>query len=203
MWKEEYIKRIKEFGNFPIIIILFETFFNIPVTIMLSFLSEEFLFFVLFHLVITMLLIIKAIDYKKGENCSFLKRYSYILEELADGFDNPIFENEYVIISNKGLASKRYIKCVVKLTDILAIYNTEGRRHYYSGKNFIKIKTINGKTLDVCYISIYDKKTCLDLISTIVKYCPNAKIGNSKEVMDYVKEKMQEYKLENGIISDK
>lgn len=165
----------------------------------LIFLTDGFsaplvIFFI--FLVISVLFIIYGADYKKGENSRYLKKHPGILE-LADTFTNPVFENDYIIVSDKAIADKKNFLSIVAIDDVLAVYESIMRTNGIVTSHTVTLCAVDGRNLEInVFAKNRDAKD--ELVLTISHYCPNAMVGYSSETMEYVDAKRKEYKEKNS-----
>ena len=197
MGREKLIKNLNKIGNTFIGLGIFVGLISLFMT--LIFITDGFsipLLIFLGLLVLAIILIVKGVDNKKGENSKFVKKYPNVLE-LADSLDNPVFENDFIIISDKAIADKKKYCNIVALNDVLAIYEHITRTNGIVTAHTIQLSSIDGRDIQ---INVYARKrdTKDDLLLTISNYCPNARIGYSPENMSYVNEKRKEYKTQNN-----
>ncbi|MBP3501952.1 MAG: hypothetical protein J6K42_00505 [Clostridia bacterium] len=188
MGREKLIKNLNKIGNTFIGLGIFVGLISLFMT--LIFITDGFsipLLIFLGLLVLAIILIVKGVDNKKGENSKFVKKYPNVLE-LADSLDNPVFENDFIIISDKAIADKKKYCNIVALNDVLAIYEHITRTNGIVTAHTIQLSSIDGRDIQ---INVYARKrdTKDDLLLTISNYCPNAKVGFTPETMAYVNEK--------------
>ena len=193
MGREKFLKQLSKIGNTFIGLGIFAGLISLFMT--LIFITDGFsmpLLIFLILLVIAIIIIVKGVDYKKGENAKYVKKYPNLLE-LADSLDNPVFENDFVVISNKSIVDKRNYRNIVALEDVLAIYEHITRTNGIVTAHTVQLCAIDGRDLQ---INVYARKreTKDDLVLTISNYCPNAKVGYSLETREYVNEKRKAYK---------
>lgn len=197
MGREKFLKCLSKTGNIFIglgvflgLVSLFMTLifitdgFSVPLLIFMGFLVAGVFF------------IVRGADYKKGENSKYAKKYPYLLE-LADSLDNPVFENDFVVISEKAIADKKNYRNIVALEEVLAIYENITRTNGIVTSHTVQLCAIDGRDLQ---INVFARKreTKDDLVLTISNFCPNARVGYSPETWEYVNEKRKAYKLQNN-----
>ena len=185
MGREKFLKQLSKIGNTFIGLGIFAGLISLFMT--LIFITDGFsmpLLIFLILLVIAIIIIVKGVDYKKGENSKYVKKYPNLLE-LADSLDNPVFENDFVVISNKAIADKKNYRNIVALEDVLAIYEHITRTNGIVTAHTVQLCAIDGRDLQ---INVYARKreTKDDLVLTISNYCTNAKVGYSPETREYV-----------------
>lgn len=122
MGREKFLKQLSKIGSTFIGLGIFVGLISLFMT--LIFITDGFsipllIFIVL--LVLAIVFIVKGVDYKKGENSKYVMKYPNLLE-LADSLSNPVFENDFVVISDKAIADKKNYRNIVALDDVLAIY---------------------------------------------------------------------------------
>lgn len=196
MGREKLFKQLRKTGNilmglgiFLVVICSFMTLifltdgFSVPLLIFMAFLA------------VGVFIIIKGLDFKKGENSKYVMKYPYLLE-LADSLDNPVFENDFIIVSDKAIADKKNYRSIVALEDVLAVYEHITRTNGIVTQHTVQLCAIDGRDLQ---INVFARKrdTKDDLVLTISNFCPNARVGYSPETWEYVNEKRKAYKLQN------
>lgn len=134
-----------------------------------------------------------GIDYMKGVNSRKIKKNPKIIELVNDLYDHTIFENDFVIISERAIAPKNLVIRVSARTDILGIYENIQRVNGIVTSHMIILEKRDGLPIS---INVYAKKqqTKDNLLLTISNYCPNAKVGYTSEMLNYVKEERKKYK---------
>ena len=193
MGREKFLKQLSKIGSTFIGLGIFVGLISLFMT--LIFITDGFsipllIFIVL--LVLAIVFIVKGVDYKKGENSKYVMKYPNLLE-LADSLSNPVFENDFVVISDKAIADKKNYRNIVALDDVLAIYEHITRTNGIVTAHTVQLCAIDGRDIQ---INVYARKrdTKDDLVLTISNYCPNAKVGYSLETREYVNEKRKAYK---------
>ena len=144
-------------------------------------------------LICGIIFIYNGVDYLKKENSKFIKKHPEILE-LADDLDiNKVYEDNFIIISNKAISPKKDITKVAALDDVLGIYESIQRTNGIVTSHIIRLELRDGRCVT---INVYAKKreTKDNLVLTISNYCHNAKVGYSNETLSYIKEQRKEYK---------
>lgn len=197
MGREKFLKSLNKIGNTFIGLGIFIGL--ISIFMILIFITDGFsmpIFMFLIMLVFAIIFFVKGLDYKKGENSKYVQKYPNVLE-LADSLDNIVFENDFIIISDKAIADKKNYRNIIALKDVLAIYEHITRTNGIVTAHTVQLSSIDGRDLQ---INVYARKrdTKDDLLLTISNYCPNARIGYSPENMSYVNEKRKEYKTQNN-----
>lgn len=197
MGREKFLKQLSKIGSTFIGLGIFVGLISLFMT--LIFITDGFsipllIFIVL--LVLAIVFIVKGVDYKKGENSKYVMKYPNLLE-LADSLSNPVFENDFVVISDKAIADKKNYRNIVALDDVLAIYEYITRTNGIVTAHTVQLCAIDGRDIQ---INVYARKrdTKDDLVLTISNYCPNAKVGYTPETREYVDEKRKAYKLQNN-----
>ena len=138
-------------------------------------------------LICGIIFIYNGVDYLKKENSKFIKKHPEILE-LADDLDiNKVYEDNFIIISNKAISK------VAALDDVLGTYESIQRTNGIVTSHIIRLELRDGRCVT---INVYAKKreTKDNLVLTISNYCHNAKVGYSNETLSYIKEQRKEYK---------
>lgn len=197
MGREKFLKSLNKIGNTFIGLGIFIGL--ISIFMILIFITDGFsvpIFMFLIMLVFAIIFFVKGLDYKKGENSKYVQKYPNVLE-LADSLDNIVFENDFIIISDKAIADKKNYRNIIALNDVLAIYEHITRTNGIVTAHTVQLSSIDGRDFQ---INVYARKrdTKDDLLLTISNYCPNARVGYSPENMSYVNEKRKEYKMQNN-----
>lgn len=197
MGREKFLKSLNKIGNTFIGLGIFIGL--ISIFMILIFITDGFsmpVFMFLIMLVFAIIFFVKGLDYKKGENSKYVQKYPNVLE-LADSLDNIVFENDFIIISDKAIADKKNYRNIIALNDVLAIYEHITRTNGIVTAHTVQLSSIDGRDFQ---INVYARKrdTKDDLLLTISNYCPNARVGYSPENMSYVNEKRKEYKIQNN-----
>ena len=138
-----------------------------------------------------------GIDNWKGKNSRYVKKNPGMLEMADDLLETTVYQDKFVIISKKAIAAKKDLATVAALDDVLAVYEYVHRTNGMADNRAIKLELINGRTVS---IGIYGRKKATkdNLMLTISHYCPNAALGYSGEIMDYVRTKRKEYRTANS-----
>ena len=197
MGREKYLKQLSKIGNIFIGVGIFVGVLSLFMT--LIFITDGFsvpLLIFIGLLLLAILFILKGVDYKKGENSKYVRKYPNLLE-LSDSFSNIVFENNFVVISDKAIADKKNFLNIVALDDVLAIYENIIRTNGIVSSHTVQLCAIDGRNIQ---INVFARKreTKDDLVLTISNYCPNDKVGYTPETMEYVSEKRKAYKLQNN-----
>lgn len=197
MGREKFLKSLNKIGNIFIGLGIFIGL--ISIFMILIFITDGFsmpIFMFLIMLVFAIIFFVKGLDYKKGENSKYVQKYPNVLE-LADSLDNIVFENDFIIISDKAIADKKNYRNIIALNDVLAIYEHITRTNGIVTAHTVQLSSIDGRDFQ---INVYARKrdTKDDLLLTISNYCTNARVGYSPENMSYVNEKRKEYKMQNN-----
>lgn len=197
MGREKLLKKIKSRGIAMLVlgIILVLIGGLLSLTILLVEIHPIVIAFLLFVLA-GIALIYLGVDYLKGEKSSFIKKRSNIMELADDIENNLVFENKFIVISNKAIANKKDITRIAALNDVLAIYERIYRTNGIVTSHIVNLELRDGRSIS---INVYARKkdTKDNLVLTISKYCPNAKVGYSGEMLSYLREQRKEYKKNN------
>ena len=198
MGREKLLKKLKSTGTMLLIVGVIVALLGLFMTFVM--LTDGF-----HPAVILFLLILVAggafiwfgADYIKGENSKFVKNTPNILELADDISDNVVFENDFIIISNKAIAVKKNIMKISALEDVLGIYERIQRTNGIVTSHMVNLELRNGKTIA---INVYARKreTKDNLVLTISNYCPNAMVGYTGEMLSYVATQRKEYKASIG-----
>lgn len=144
-------------------------------------------------LIVAIILIYFGVDFFKGENSKYIKRNPTILTRVDDLFKNAVYNDNFVVISDKLIASKDDLTNIADLNDVLVIYENIQRMNGIVVSHDINLELRKGKTIAVC---VYGKKgeTTDNILLTISKYCPNAMVGYTNESISYLSEQRKLYK---------
>ncbi|MBP3620601.1 MAG: hypothetical protein J6J16_02435 [Lachnospiraceae bacterium] len=126
------------------------------------------------------------------------KRNPYVLEQADNMIAHKMYEDKYIMLSDRCIASKKSITDISYLEDVFLVYIQK------QSTNFIP----TGKYLTVCTatgdfnINIYgsSKAAINELVSRISMICPNASLGYSNEGLAYLRQMKEIYKNNNGMI---
>ena len=134
-----------------------------------------------------------GIDYLKGKGSRYAKKNPKIFELADDLVNNPVYQDDFVVISGRAIAPKKDFSAVADLEDVLAIYESIQRTNGIVTSHTVKLELINGRAMN---ISVYARKKATkdNILLTIAHYCPNAAVGYSAEAMEYVRAKRRAYK---------
>lgn len=112
-------------------------------------------------LICGIIFIYNGVDYLKKENSKFIKKHPEILE-LADDLDiNKVYEDNFIIISNKAISPKKDITKVAALDDVLGIYESIQRTNGIVTSHIIRLELRDGRCVT---INVYAKKEKLKII---------------------------------------
>lgn len=196
MNREIYLKRVKKNGGVYIGLGIFISIISILMifAFIVSGIGTPVIIFILL-LALGIFFIVMGSDHRKGENARYIKKHPKLLE-LADSLSHPLFENDFIIISDKAIYDKKNFRNLVALEDVLAIYEHIVRTNGIVSSHSIQLCSIDGNNYQ---INVYGRKrqTKEDLVLTISGYCPDAIVGYSPEVALYVYNKRKEYKNKN------
>lgn len=197
MNRETLLNRLRKNGNtfFVLGIVLGVFSFLMTLVFISGGLIVPLLIFLVF-LALSVWGIIIGLDYKKGESSKYVKKRPGILE-LADSFSNTVYENDFIIVSDKAVVDKKNYLNIVALDDVLAVYESIMRTNGIVSSHTITLCPINGRDLGINVLA-KKREVTDDLLLTIAHFCPNAKVGYSGETLEYVEAKRKEYKEKNG-----
>lgn len=193
MGRELLVKKLKSRGMLSLVVGILVTIFSLFMAIIMF---EEVFIAGLIFLVLTAVgvgLTVHGFDLTKGENSKFAKKTPNILELADDIYGNKVYEDNFITISNKAIATKKDISSVTDLNDVLAIYEHIQRTNGIVTSHIVKLELRNGRTMA---INVYARKrdTKDNLVLTIRNYCPNAMVGYTGEMLDYLKKERKAYK---------
>lgn len=193
MGRELLVKKLKSRGILSLVAGILVAIFSLFMAIIMF---EEVVIAGLIFLVLTAVgvgLAIHGFDLTKGENSKFAKKTPNILELADDIYENKVYEDNFITISNKAIATKKDISSVTDLEDVLAIYEHIQRTNGIVTSHIVKLELRNGRTM---VINVYARKrdTKDNLVLIISNYCPNAMVGYTGEMLDYLKKERKAYK---------
>lgn len=193
MGRELLVKKLKSRGILSLVAGILVAIFSLFMAIIMF---EEVVIAGLIFLALTAVgvgLAIHGFDLTKGENSKFAKKTPNILELADDIYENKVYEDNFITISNKAIATKKNISSVTDLKDVLAIYEHIQRTNGIVTSHIVKLELRNGRTM---VINVYARKrdTKDNLVLTISNYCPNAMVGYTGEMLDYLKKERKAYK---------
>lgn len=139
------------------------------------------------------LLIAVGAQYTHGVNSKFVRKREHLLEYLYSLKENPIYEDNYVVISEKAVAGKKNLIEAVCVDDVLMVNEYVYKTNGITSAHTVDLWLRNGKKLQ---INVYGKKqeVIQNLIAIIHKYCMNSLPGFNKENLDYVRKEQKKYK---------
>lgn len=197
MGREKLIKKLKSRGR--LLLILGIILMLLGALLSLAILVDGFhpVFFIfLFVLACGILMMYFGINNMKGINSNFVKKNPYILDLVDDLFQNTLYEDNLVIISNRAIAPKKNLLGVSDINDVVGIYESSNTTNGIKTSHVINLFLRNGKSV---LINIYGRKneTKDNLMLVLSNYCKNAMIGYTSETLAYIKEQRMQYKNRN------
>lgn len=146
--------------------------------------------------IVPIMFIYFGIDYFKGINSRYIKKRPNILNDVDELFKNAIYNDDFVVISDKLIASKTDLVSVAKVDDVLVIYENIQRMNGIVVSHEVRLELRNGKAI-VVNVYAKGKEKTENVVLTISNYCPNAMVGYTSEAMKYLHEQRQLYKKIN------
>lgn len=107
--------------------------------------------------------------------------------KVLDKEDNALFENKYIAIVGNVFINKLNVSNMSYLEDIYVVYAETMMSTNRKRIDSIILLTKNQKI--IMRLSSLSNNDILNLIDIIMKFCPNARYGKSKENMKYYKER--------------
>lgn len=184
-------------------LMIFGSIFMLLAAVILFFIivgSDEFDQFTLFVVCVALVFatlggvfIAVGLQYTHGVNSKFVRKREHLLEYLYSLKENPIYEDNYVVISEKAVAGKKNLIEAVCVDDVLMVNEYVYKTNGITSAHTVDLWLRNGKKLQ---INVYGKKqeVIQNLIAIIHKYCMNSLPGYNKENLDYVRKEQKKYK---------
>lgn len=193
MGRELLIKKLKSKGTLLLVVGMLMAVFSLFMSILMF--GEVVIAGIIF-LILTAIgvgLSIYGFDFTKGGNSKYVKKTPNILELADDIYENKVYEDNFITISKRAIAKKRDITSVTDLNDVLGIYEHIQRTNGIVTSHIVKLELRNGSVIG---INVYARKkdTKDNLVLTISNYCPNAMVGYTGEMLNYLKKERKAYK---------
>lgn len=120
------------------------------------------------------------------EKTRFLKNNPQLLEMADQLYSHIIYEDQYVLISDKVLANKKQPTQMVWLWDVYLIYlHTTSTNFIPTGSEYV-IENRFSKNRVAINVLARGKKSKQELLNVLAQACPNARFGYSDEGLAYL-----------------
>lgn len=115
------------------------------------------------------------------EKSAFIKNNPELLVQAEQLYSNIVYQDDFVIISDKVIANKKSPLQMAYLEDVYLVYQHTASMNGISTANELVLETKNKK--NTLRISVYakGKQTRSDLFTLLASYCPNAYFGWTQE----------------------
>ena len=147
--------------------------------------------FALIMLCLGVLFIVLGIKDCSIHASGLIKRNPDLLEQGEELYNNIVYQDKYIVYSNKHVASKRSPTSIAAFDEVIGMYE---RKTTYAIFITVQKELIIVTKRDEIPISVFSGKKMDDLANLIYEHCPQARIGASAENMAYFKEQHKAYK---------
>lgn len=121
------------------------------------------------------------------EKTRFLKNNPQLLEMADQLYSHIIYEDQYVLISDKVLANKKQPTQMTWLWDVYLIYlHTTSTNFIPTGSEYV-IENRFPKNRVAINVLARGKKSKQELLNVLAQACPNARFGYSDEGLAYLR----------------
>lgn len=147
-----------------------------------------------------LLLLILGIRIWNPKNSPIFKCNPELFKQVDELFSNIVYEDNFIICSNKTIANKKHLLNIAWFDEILGIH--EKKSTYNSIITYERHLVLVTKKGQI-QINIYARKrnTVDNLIQTISKFVPKARIGWSPENTSYYNQVQKDYKERRKIFN--
>ena len=173
-----------------IIISLFSSFLLLFFKLLNNF--NQVLLFCLLLLVLGLYMIFFGVKYIINIRKTYLAEKPQTLQQLEELFDNKIYEDKYVVLSEKYIAPQQNILQILELDKICWVYQYVQKMNGIKVIKMIKVFTASNHL----EIVVYNKEDEQKLMDIICKFATNARVGYNQENSQYYKEVKKSYKEE-------
>ncbi len=173
-----------------IIISLFSSFLLLFFKLLNNF--NQVLLFCLVLLVLGLYMIFFGVKYIINIRKTYLAEKPQTLQQLEELFDNKIYEDKYVVLSEKYIAPQQNILQILELDKICWVYQYVQKMNGIKVIKMIKVFTASNHL----EIVVYNKEDEQKLMDIICKFATNARVGYNQENSQYYKEVKKSYKEE-------
>lgn len=122
------------------------------------------------------------------EKSGFIKNNPDLLKQADELYFNIVYEDKYIIISNRVIANKKQITQMAYLEDIYLIYQRTQSMNLIPTANELVLENRNKKNSMTINIYAKGKNTRDDLFRILSNACPNARLGWTPENLQYLAE---------------
>ena len=174
-------------GVFHFVIFAFGSAFNNRNYLLI----EEWFIIILFLLIGVLLLVFGSRSFANPMKNGIFKRKPHLLEQADNLMANKIYEDEYIIISDRCIASKKSITDISYLEDVYLVYIS--KRHFVFipiERNLMVYTATGGFNVK---LHSYSEMDINGLFSRISMACPNALLGYSNEGLAYLRQMREIY----------
>lgn len=121
--------------------------------------------------------------YSNPMSSKILKKNPQLLMQADELFSDVLYQDDYIIFSNRVIANKKDVTQMAYLYEILWIYESKSSYNFVTTEHDVVIVTLN----HTMKISIYGsgKQATHELLTKIYQLCPNARVGYTQENMAY------------------
>lgn len=184
MGQEIVLKKIKSKGVVLLVMgIVLIVVGTLLALIMIISKSEIFavVFFALLAAAGVLILIMGVKNLLHPEDSAFIKNNPDLLEQANQLYSNIVYQDDFVVISDKVIANKKAPLQMAYLEDVYLVYRHTSSMNGIHTANEIVLQTKNKK--NTLRLSVYakGKQTRGDLFELLAKYCPNAYFGWTQE----------------------
>jgi len=195
MGREEYLEKIRKRGNLLTVlglVLLVGGLLIIVVSIAANW-SPGFAVFSFFAVILGIIFLIGSGQYRHGENAKRVRMWDNILDLADDLRNNPVYEDDYIIVSEKAICAKKDILKLAAREDVLGVYENITKARFVTTDHNVNLLIRDGRQFQ---INVYAKKKNVveDLILNIAHYCPNCKVGYSPDTLRYVSQERKAYR---------
>ena len=142
--------------------------------------------FGLFALLGIVFIIIGIRNIVRPEKTGYLKNNPQLLEMADQLYSHIIYEDQYVLISDKVLANKKQPTQMTWLWDVYLIYlHTTSTNFIPTGSEYV-IENRFQKNRVAINVLARGKKSKQELLNVLAQACPNARFGYSDEGLAYL-----------------
>jgi hypothetical protein len=147
-----------------------------------------------------LLILILGITQWNPNNSQFFKRNPELFKQVDELFSNIVYEDDFIICSNKTLANKKHLLNIAQFDEILGIHESI---HTYNSILTLERHLVLVTKKGQIKINIYARKqdTVENLIQQISELAPNARIGWSTENNAYYNKVQTDYKNRRKIFN--
>lgn len=147
-----------------------------------------------------LLFLILGITQWNPKNTPFLKSNPELFKQVDELFSNIVYEDDFIICSNKTIANKKHLLNIAQFDEILGIHE---KKSTYNSILTLERHLILVTKKGQIQINIYARKrdTVENLIQKISELAPKARIGWSIENNSYYNQIQTDYKKRRKIFN--